>query len=574
MKKIIPFLKPYRAQLLLAVLLSAASTLCELLLPTIMSDILDKGVYLADLSYILRCCGRMLIVALISLGTVLGGAYLSAQVVAGFCTDLRETVFNRVNNMSFEEFSSIGTSALLSRATHDIGNLSWVASMLSGSVVTIPVLFLGGVLLAMRKDTVLALIMLVFVPVVFVIVTVIGRKIEPLWVISDSYVDKQNDIVRERLHGIRVIRAFNSEPREHKRIDEATHVMADNIIHANVSMGLVSPLTIALMNMAAVLIVWIGGWRMENGLSGVSGGDIFAIVQYVALTMNGVVMAAFMIVMLPHAKVAAGRIGVVLNSEDIADPNPEEALELKGDIEFKHVSFCYDGASVPAVEDVSLHIRAGEKVAVIGGTGSGKSTLVQLLMSFRLPTSGKIYFDGRDAATINRKTIRDNMSCVLQRPAIYSGSIRRNIQMGRPGASEEEIEEAVGIAQMADYVDSLPDGLEHMLEQSGKNLSGGQKQRICIARAILKNAPIFIFDDSFSALDFMTEARLRARLGEKIQGRTQIVITQRISSAMSSDCIFVMDGGRLVDAGRHEELLERCRIYREIYVSQTGGEAK
>lgn len=574
MKKIIPFLKPYRAQLLLAVLLSAASTLCELLLPTIMSDILDKGVYLADLSYILRCCGRMLIVALISLGTVLGGAYLSAQVVAGFCTDLRETVFNRVNNMSFEEFSSIGTSALLSRATHDIGNLSWVAPMLSGSVVTIPVLFLGGVLLAMRKDTVLALIMLVFVPVVFVIVTVIGRKIEPLWVISDSYVDKQNDIVRERLHGIRVIRAFNSEPREHKRIDEATHVMADNIIHANVSMGLVSPLTIALMNMAAVLIVWIGGWRMENGLSGVSGGDIFAIVQYVALTMNGVVMAAFMIVMLPHAKVAAGRIGVVLNSEDIADPNPEEALELKGDIEFKHVSFCYDGASVPAVEDVSLHIRAGEKVAVIGGTGSGKSTLVQLLMSFRLPTSGKIYFDGRDAATINRKTIRDNMSCVLQRPAIYSGSIRRNIEMGRPGASEEEIEEAVGIAQMADYVDSLPDGLEHMLEQSGKNLSGGQKQRICIARAILKNAPIFIFDDSFSALDFMTEARLRARLGEKIQGRTQIVITQRISSAMSSDCIFVMDGGRLVDAGRHEELLERCRIYREIYVSQTGGEAK
>ena len=574
MKKIIPFLKPYRAQLLLAVLLSAASTLCELLLPTIMSDILDKGVYLADLSYILRCCGRMLIVALISLGTVLGGAYLSAQVVAGFCTDLRETVFNRVNNMSFEEFNSIGTSALLSRATHDIGNLSWVASMLSGSVVTIPVLFLGGVLLAMRKDTVLALIMLVFVPVVFVIVTVIGRKIEPLWVISDSYVDKQNDIVRERLHGIRVIRAFNSEPREHKRIDEATHVMADNIIHANVSMGLVSPLTIALINMAAVLIVWIGGWRMENGLSGVSGGDIFAIVQYVALTMNGVVMAAFMIVMLPHAKVAAGRIGVVLNSEDIADPNPEEALELKGDIEFKHVSFCYDGASVPAVEDVSLHIRAGEKVAVIGGTGSGKSTLVQLLMSFRLPTSGKIYFDGRDAATINRKTIRNNMSCVLQRPAIYSGSIRRNIEMGRPGASEAEIEEAVGIAQMADYVDSLPDGLEHMLEQSGKNLSGGQKQRICIARAILKNAPTFIFDDSFSALDFMTEARLRARLGEKIQGRTQIVITQRISSAMSSDCIFVMDGGRLVDAGRHEELLERCRIYREIYVSQTGGEAK
>lgn len=574
MKKIIPFLKPYRAQLLLAVLLSAASTLCELLLPTIMSDILDKGVYLADLSYILRCCGRMLIVALISLGTVLGGAYLSAQVVAGFCTDLRETVFNRVNNMSFEEFSSIGTSALLSRATHDIGGLSWVASMLSGSVVTIPVLFLGGVLLAMRKDTVLALIMLVFVPVVFVIVTVIGRKVEPLWVISDSYVDKQNDIVRERLHGIRVIRAFNSEPREHKRIDEATHVMADNIIHANVSMGLVSPLTIALMNMAAVLIVWIGGWRMENGLSGVSGGDIFAIVQYVALTMNGVVMAAFMIVMLPHAKVAAGRIGVVLDSEGIADPNPEEALELKGDIEFKHVSFCYDGASVPAVEDVSLHIRAGEKVAVIGGTGSGKSTLVQLLLSFRLPTEGQILFDGVSASQIDRGVIRKNISCVLQKTAVYSGTIRHNIEMGRPGAEEADILEAADIAQLTPFLNSLPEHLEHPLQQSGKNLSGGQKQRLCIARAILKDAPIYVFDDSFSALDFLTEANLRRSLNEKIQGKTQIVITQRITSAMNADHIFVMDRGRLVDHGVHAELLSRCKIYQEIYASQTGGDAK
>ena len=574
MKKIFAFLKPYCRLLIPAMLLSALCTFCELLLPTIMSDILDKGVYLADLSYILRCCARMLIVALISLAAVLGSAYLSAQVVAGFCADLRETVFAKVNNMSFEEFSDIGSSALLSRATHDIGNLSWVAPMLSNSIVTIPVLFFGGVLLALRKDLMLALVMLLFVPLVFVVVIRVGRKIEPLWEISDGYIDKQNDIVRERLHGIRVIRAFNSEAREHKRIDEATHVMADNIIRANVSMGLISPLTMALMNMAAVLIVWIGGWRMENGVSAVSGGDIFAIVQYVALTMNGVVMAAFTIVMLPHAKVAAGRIGVVLNSEGIAEPNPEEELELKGDIRFENVSFRYAGASAPALDGISMHISAGDKIAIIGGTGSGKSTIVQLLMGFRLPSEGRIYLDGRDSATINRRSLRAGISCVLQRPAIYSGSIRKNLLMGRPDAGEEELAEAVEIAQMADFVASLPEGLEHQLEQSGKNLSGGQKQRICIARAILKNAPIFIFDDSFSALDFMTEARLRARLGEKINGRTQIVVTQRISSAMSSDCIFVMDGGRLVDAGRHEELLERCRIYREIYVSQTGGEAK
>ena len=574
MKRISPFLKPYMSKLLPALLLATVSTMCDLLLPTIMSDILNKGVYMADLGYIVRCCGRMLAVALISLGAVLAGAYLSAQVVAGFCADLRNTVFRKVNNMSFEEFGSVGASALLSRATQDIGNLSWVAWMLSNNIISIAVLFIGGVLLAMRKDAILALIMLLFVPFVFAVVIVVGKKIEPLWEVSDSYVDKQNDIVRERLHGIRVIRAFNSEPREHQRIDTATHVMADNIIRANTRMQLISPLAIVLMNMAAVLIVWVGAWRMENDISAVSGGDIFAIVQYVALTMNGVVMAAFAIVMLPHAKVAAGRIGVVLGSEGIVDPNPEEELTLMGDIELENVGFCYDGASVPAVDGVTLHIRPGEKAAIIGGTGSGKSTLVQLLMGFRLPTSGRILFDGRDAAKINRKTVRDNISCVLQRPAVYSGSIRKNVLMGRPDASEEEIMEAVEIAQMADYVASLPDGLEHELEQSGKNLSGGQKQRLCIARAILKNAPIFIFDDSFSALDFMTEARLRARLGEKLGGHTQIIVTQRISSAMSCDRIFVMDGGRLADSGTHDELMERCRIYREIYVSQTGGEAK
>ena len=312
MKKIIPFLKPYRAQLLLAVLLSAASTLCELLLPTIMSDILDKGVYLADLSYILRCCGRMLIVALISLGTVLGGAYLSAQVVAGFCTDLRETVFNRVNNMSFEEFSSIGTSALLSRATHDIGNLSWVASMLSGSVVTIPVLFLGGVLLAMRKDVVLSLVLLAFVPLLTLIVVLLGKRVLPLWGKSDDYIDMQNALLRERLRGIRVIRAFNTEKREHGRIADATHIMAENIIRANVSMGLLTPLATLFLNISALLIIYLGGWRMVHGISGVSAGDIFAIIQYVTMVMNGVIMASFAIIMYPRAQVAAGRIHQVL----------------------------------------------------------------------------------------------------------------------------------------------------------------------------------------------------------------------------------------------------------------------
>ena len=573
MKKIFAYLKPYRGGLLLGMLLMAISTVCELLLPDIMSDILNTGVYNGDLNYIFRCCAKMLAVALISLGSVLGGWYISSKVVAGFCADLRQGVFRKVNTMRFEDISRMGSSALLTRSTHDVGTLSWVASMLSGSVITIPVLFIGGVVLALGKDAVLSLVLLLFIPLVFAAVVRIGKKIEALWETSDKYMDKQNDIVRERLHGIRVIRAFNSEPREHKRIEDATQVMAENIIRANVSMGVISPLSIALINMAVVLIVYLGGFRMERGLSSASGGDIFAVIQYITLIMNGVVMAAFSIVMYPHAKVAAKRIGEVLDVESPAEPEEEE-LHFSGDIRLENLSFGYEGAAENAVSEISLHIRPGQQVAVIGGTGSGKSTLVQLLMGFRRPSAGHIYFDGRDSTSISPKTIRANISCVLQKAAIYSGSIRKNIAMGRPGATDEELLAAAEIAQMGDYLASLPEGLDHELTQSGKNLSGGQKQRICIARAVVKNAPIYIFDDSFSALDFLTEARLRKALSERTAGKTRIVITQRVSSAMSCDCIFVMDKGCLVDAGSHQELLERCKIYQEIYVSQTGGERR
>ena len=573
MKKIFVYLKPYRLRLLLGMLLMAISTVCELLLPNIMSDILNTGVYNADLPYIFRCCAKMLLVALVSLGSVLGGWYISSGVVAGFCADLRLGVFRKVNTMRFEDISRMGSSALLTRSTHDVGTLSWVASMLSGSIITIPVLFIGGVVLALGKDAVLSLVLLLFIPLVFAVVVNVGKKIEPLWETSDKYMDKQNDIVRERLHGIRVIRAFNSEAREHKRIEDATQVMAENIIRANVSMGVISPLTIALMNMAVVLIVYLGGFRMERGISSASGGDIFAVIQYITLIMNGVVMAAFSIVMYPHAKVAAKRIGEVLEVESPAEPE-EEALQFSGDIRLENLSFGYEGAAENAVSNINLHIRPGQQAAIIGGTGSGKSTLVQLLMGFRRPSGGHIYFDGRDSMSISPKTIRANISCVLQKAAIYSGTIRKNIAMGKPGATEEELLAAAEIAQMGEYLASLPDGLDHELTQAGKNLSGGQKQRVCIARAVLKNAPIYIFDDSFSALDFLTEARLRRALAERTQGKTRIVITQRVSSAMSCDCIFVMDKGCLVDAGSHQELLERCKIYQEIYVSQTGGERR
>lgn len=573
MKRIIFYLKPYVGKLLLAALLISISSLCDLLLPTLMSDILNHGVKEREFSFILQACGKMLAIAAVSLVGVLLGTRLSTTIVADFCTDLRADIFRKVNRLSFEEFGRLGTAALVTRATHDVDTVSWVASMLAGTVATIPMLFIGGVVLAMRKDVVLSLLLLAFVPVILLAVIFIGKRVLPLWEKSDLYIDKQNAILRERLRGIRVIRAFCSEEQEHERIADATRIMSENIIRGNIAMELLTPLATFLLNLSVVLIVYFGGWRMVHQVSAVSAGDIFAIIQYVSMVMGGVIMASFAIVMYPHAQIAAGRICQVLDAEGMGDSSDGVDADIRGNIRFENVSFSYGGTE-NAVSGVSLEIRAGQKVSVIGGTGSGKSTLISLLLGFRTPTEGRILFDGVPSTAFSWHTIRESISSVLQGSAIYSGTIGENIRMGCPDASDESVWEAARIAQLSDFIDACPGKLSYEIKQAGKNLSGGQKQRLAIARAIVKDAPIYIFDDSFSALDFLTEKKLRSALNERIQGKTQILVTQRITSAMSADCIFVMDQGRLVDSGTHEALLSRCRIYQEIYVSQTGGGAK
>ena len=570
MKEMMKYLKPYWKGLIAATIAVAVSTICDLLLPTIMSEILNNGVYQADFPYIVKCCAVMAAVALLGLGTVILGAKISNDVVASFCADVRGAVFRKVNQMSFEEFGELGTAALVTRCSHDVATVSWIAAELSGTMVTIPVLFFGGVALSLRKDVTLSLTMLAFVPVILAIVLFIGKRINGIWDISDRYVDRQNEIMRERLRGIRVIRAFNSEKREHGRVAEATRIMVDNFIKGNVAMGAISPLATFLLNLAAVLIVYLGSWRMETS-TGLTGGDIFAIVQYVSLVSAGLITGAFAIISFPQAQVAAKRIGQVLNAKGMADPIERQDIVLSGDIAFDHVTFRYEGAAEPALKDITLHVEKGQKAAVIGGTGAGKSTLVQMLLGFRMPTSGEVRLDGMPTQTLSRRTMRDNISCVLQNATIYSGTIRDNVRMGRLEAGDGEIREALEMAQAGEFVNAFSDGIDHMIKQSGKNLSGGQKQRLSIARALLKNAPIYIFDDSFSALDFLTEAKLRTTLNRRLAGKTQLIITQRVTSAMHCDVIFVMDAGALVDSGTHAELLERCEVYREIYASQTGG---
>ncbi len=571
MKRILKYLKPYVGLLSLAMLLISVSSLCDLLLPTLMSDILDRGIRDRDMEFILGCCLQMLLIAAFSLGCVLLGSKLSAKVVSGFCADLRSDIFRKVNTFSFEEFGKMGTAALVTRATHDVMTVSWVASMLSGTVATIPMLFVGGIVLAMAKDVTLSLILLIFVPVILCIVILIGRRVLPLWERSDLYIDKQNAIMRERLRGIRVIRAFRKENHEHERIAEATHTMAEYIIKGNVSMGLLTPVALFLFNIATVLILYFGAFRMTEG-GALSAGDVFAVVQYVTMVMGGVMMGSFAIIMYPHAKVAAKRIGEVFDTEGMGNSARGEDVELRGEIELKNVSFSY-GGSENALKDISLHIKPGQKISVIGGTGSGKSTLISLLLGFRAPTEGEIFFDGIEAGRISKRSLRRGISSVLQGAAIYSGTVGENIRMGKADATEAELTEAASIAQLSGFLEEYG-GLDYEIKQAGKNLSGGQKQRLSIARAIVKEAPIYIFDDSFSALDFLTEKNLRTALNDKIRGKTQLVVTQRVTSAMSADCIFVMDRGCLVDAGKHEELLESCVIYREIFASQTGGGTK
>ncbi len=574
MKKIFKNLLSYKSGISVALLLMTVSTVCNLMLPTIMSNIVDKGIYLSDMDYIWKSCLIMLLTSLIGFVSVVYGQKFTYEVVTGFCSDLRNMVFAKVNTMTFGEMNKIGTASLVTRSTHDTETLGWIAGSLCSGIITVPVLFFGGLFLSLQKDITLSLILLCFVPVVFIAVFLVGKKVTPLYRLADEYIDKENDIMRERMRGIRVIRAFCREDREHQRMEKAIDEMTVNIIKSNVSMGIISPLSLLMLNTSVILILLIGSYRMENAVSAVSAGDIFAIIQYVTLIMNSVLMIAYEILAIPQAKVALERIGEVLNSEGFESNETDDGINFTGDIVFDNVSFRYEGAAECAVENISFHIKPGQKVSVIGGTGSGKSTLVSLMLCFRMPTEGAVIYDGKTTEELSHKAVRRNISCVLQNSSIYSGTIRDNIIMGKPNATDEEISEAANIAEISDFISGLENGYDHELSQSGKNLSGGQKQRLSIARAVIKNAPIYIFDDSFSALDFLTEAKLRSKLSEKAKDRTQIVVTQRVTSAMDSDVIFVMDNGKLIDYGTHSELLERCDIYKNIYASQTGGAVK
>lgn len=570
MFKLLRLLKPDAGRIVLVVFLTLITSAASLALPYLMSYIVEYGIGGQNMTVTLACSGIMLGVSIMGLVVGILSYKISAGVVSRYSKTLREVIFKKVNTLNPDQLNHWGTGALITRSTNDIWLLEECASMLMQGVISIPILVLGGSALAFLADPWLALIMFTFVPVVVTVLYFVVRRIMPLWEKSDEYIDKQNSIIRERLTGIRVIRAFNREDRECDRANEATLVMAKNIIKANVNMGLLTPVIMLGLNLVTILILYVGAKLMQGGKSAVTGADIIAIVQYVALVMNGIMMFAMMLAFLPKVAVNSRRINEILETEVQKEPDDENLPAFSGALKFSHVDFRYEGASENALSDVSFDIAPGEKVAFIGGTGSGKSSIVKLIMKFFNPTSGEISYDGKSVSEISGKRVRNNVTCVLQNATIFSGTIGSNVRMSAADASDEQVYDALKIAELKGFVENLETGLDYEILSGGSNLSGGQKQRLSIARAMLKNGSIYLFDDSFSALDFLTEAHVKENLDKILSGKTRIVMTQRASTAASADKIFVLDEGRIVGRGTHKDLLSSCRQYREIYESQTG----
>jgi ATP-binding cassette subfamily B protein len=568
MKQILPFLKPYKNRLIIDGALFFIITVCSLLMPYLMSDIVNVGIKNGDMPYILRQGALMLALSAAMLVSGLATTKINSKIASGFSADLQRGVFQKINSLTFEEYESIGTSSLITRSTDDIFTLQEVSFNFVYALVTVPVLFFGGAALAFSSDWLLALVLVVLAPLVLLIVWLVTRNIGPLWVNADKYIDLQNKIVRERLGGIRVIRSFDKERFEHGRAADATREMATNIIRSNVLTNMINPLSMLLLNLSTVAMLYIGAVRLQIEPL-LSAGDVIATIQYVALIMNGLLVLSWTIAFMPHLKVCVRRIAEVLSLKGV-EAQSSEKIRLGGEIELQNVSFRYENAEAAALSHIDMRIPNGAVAAIIGGTGSGKSTVAKLLLRFHAPTGGKILLGGRDFETLTRETVRDGISIALQKPSIFQGTIAENLRMGNSAATDDELAYTCRIAQIYDFVLSHEEGFDYQLSQAGANISGGQKQRISIARAILKDAAVYVFDDSFSALDYLTESKLRRELNTYLRGKTQLIVTQRAASAMRCDTIYVLDRGCVVGSGTHAELMKHCPIYREIYVSQLG----
>jgi ATP-binding cassette subfamily B multidrug efflux pump len=573
MLKLMRNLKPYWLPVTCVVILMFLQAMANLYLPTLMSDIVNNGIVGGDTDYILRTGGFMLLVSGGGVLCAIIASYLSSKASMGFGRDLRNKLFSHVESFSLHEFDKIGTPSLITRTTNDVTQVQMAVMMLMRMFLMAPIMGIGGVVMAISKDKALSLILVVVVPVLAIIITVLMSFGLPLFRAMQSKIDRINLVLREGLTGIRVIRAFDRVKDQNDRFDAANMDLTKTSVTVNKIMAVAFPLMMLLVNLTMISIMWFGANRVDSGLTEV--GNLMAFIQYAMQILFSLLMMSFMFVMLPRASASAVRINEVLAIvPEIKDAETVRKTEgQKGYIEYKNVSFSYPGAEEPAITDISFSARPGEVTAIIGGTGSGKSTLVNLIPRFYDPQKGSILVDGTDIRELSQEDLRSRMGFVPQRAVLFNGTVADNIRYGREDATDAEVARAAEVAQASEFILAMKDGFDSPIAQGGTNVSGGQKQRLAIARALVRKPEIYIFDDTFSALDFRTDAALRSALRKEIAASTVIIVAQRVNTVMDADRIIVLEDGRIVGMGKHRELLSSCEIYREIVSSQLPEEA-
>jgi len=572
MLKLYRYLKPYTLFVIGVIGFVFLQTLADLYLPTLMADMINDGVMQGDTNKILQIGGIMLLVA--GGGTMCSiiASFLSSKSSVGLGTILRNNIFRKVESFSLHEFDSMGTATLITRSTNDVNQIQQVTMLIMRMMISAPMMAIGGIFLAMKQDRQLTVVLAVAMPVLAGVILLIASRMIPLFKKIQVKIDRINLVMREKLTGIRVIRAFNTIEHEGRRFEEANFDLTDNYIRVNRIMAFMMPSIMLIMNMTTLAIIWFGGIYISRGQMDL--GALSAFMQYGMQIMMSMLMLAMMFIMVPRAQAAAVRINEVLDTvpEIVDTKQPKENFVGKGHIEFRDVTFSFHGAEEPSLKNISFSAHPGEVTAIIGSTGSGKSALLNLIPRFYDIDSGSILIDGVDVRDIAQDHLRAKIGMVPQKAFLFSGTIAENIRFGKDDATDEEIMHAAKTAQAAEFIEGMEGGYQHEIAQGGLNVSGGQKQRLSIARALVRKPEIYLFDDSFSALDFKTDARLRAALKNEIGDSTEIIVAQRVGTVMDADRIIVLEEGRIAGIGTHKELLSTCEVYREIVSSQLSEE--
>jgi len=567
------YLRPYRRLLLAVVVLQLIGTMASLYLPSLNADIIDNGIAKGDTGYILRTGGWMLLISLLQICCAIAAVYFGARTAMSFGRDVRAAIFHRVGMFSGREVAKFGAPSLITRNTNDVQQVQMLVVTTCTMLIAAPIMCVGGVIMALREDVGLSWLMGISVPVLVVAIGLIIRKMVPSFRLMQKRIDTINRVLREQITGIRVVRAFVREPIETRRFAQANTELTATALRTGRLMARIFPTVLLVLNASSVAVLWFGASRINSGQMQI--GALTAFLTYLMQILMSVMMATFMLIMVPRAAVCAERIQEVLTTTSSVAESTAALSQIKAiaQLEFRDAAFQYPGAADPVLRDISLRIGPGQTTAVVGSTGTGKSTLISLVPRLFDVTRGAVLVGGVDVRDLDFDTLRGRIGLVPQRAYLFSGTVATNLRYGNPDATDEELWAALEVAQARDFVDAMPDGLDAPIAQGGTNVSGGQRQRLAIARALVRKPEIYLFDESFSALDTGTDARLRAALRPVTRDAAVVIVASRVSTIADADQIVVLDAGTVVGIGAHDELLETCPTYAEIVQSQVSAEA-